>query len=54
MPGRRTEQQRSAEERAEHVHAAGVALEHGARPSRAAAVAANAAMDALHQRSDLI
>ena len=53
-PPGQTQTQRTMQERAEHARAAGMALEHGARPSRAAAAAANAAMDAMHQRGELI
>ena len=54
--GQQALRERAAAERAEHARAADVAVADGAperRPRRAAAAAANAAMDALEQRSEL-
>ena len=55
-PGRDAQRRRMAAERDEHNRAADVAVAAGAleqRPRRAAATAANAAMDVLEQRGEL-
>ena len=54
---RDAQRRRAADERNEHTRAADMAVAAGApeqRPQRAAAAAANAAMDALEQRGELV